>query len=828
MSKFYWSVDFDNCNVEDNFSYEIEGWVLSESGRKVTVSVRTDADQELEYCVKRKNRVDLRNVLKTLEIPSDAGFTVSIEKIYKLRDLGCTFLELIADDGEEKQTIFHKEIQKILEEGGTTTLEGNLDIQEKKDDRMILWGWAYDKYDSAKIEVLDSKGQPVPFKMKREVRNDVNRLFHLDKERKCGYILSIRREDVKARKIIVRISNKMTAKEFPIDMKKFDRDNTTIGKYLKVLGPSRFAENRKRIRETGLKDFRYYAIKEMNRHISDYDIWLADHKLSEKDLKKQREHRFAYEPKISIVIPLYNTPLDFLKALIDSVQSQTYRNWQLCLADGSNNGQVGPFIQRMYGKEKRISYVLLEKNDGISENTNGAIRIADGDFIMFSDHDDTLAPNALYEIVKAVNEDLETDVVYTDEDKITMDGKTYYDPHFKPDFNLDLLRSNNYICHIFVVKKDIVDQVGLLRKEYDGAQDFDFILRCCEKAHKIKHIPKILYHWRNHPASTAGDPTSKMYAYEAGRAAVAAHFERIGMKAEVTMTDQFGRYRTKLLVEGEPLVSIMIPNKDHREDLEKCIHSIYEKSTYRNFEILIIENNSETEEIFSYYNELEQEHSNLRVLRWDKPFNYSAINNFGAEHARGEYLVLMNNDIEVKSESWMEEMLGYCQREDVGVVGAKLLFPDERIQHAGIIVGLGPSGTAGHIFYTFPNDVFTYVGKASSTQDLSAVTAACMMTKKSLYQEIGGMDESFVVAFNDVDYCLRVREQNKLVVYHAFVEMYHYESVTRGYEDKPENAKRFAQETKRFKKRWEKILKAGDPYYNPNLTKTRNDCVIRS
>ena len=379
-----------------------------------------------------------------------------------------------------------------------------------------------------------------------------------------------------------------------------------------------------------------------------------------------------------------------------------------------------------------------------------------------------------------------------------------------------------------MVKRDIVNQVGLLRKEYDGAQDFDFILRCCEKAHKIKHIPKVLYHWRNHPASTAGDPTSKMYAYEAGRAAVAAHFERIGLKAEVTMTDQFGRYRTRLLVEGEPLISILIPNKDHKEDLEKCIRSIYEKSTYRNFEILVIENNSETEEIFSFYEQLKKEHSNLRILNWKKPFNYSAINNFGVEHARGEYLVLLNNDIEVKTEDWMEEMLGYCQREDVGIVGAKLLFPDERIQHAGIIVGLGPSGTAGHIFYTFPNDVFTYAGKTSSTQDLSAVTAACMMTKKSLYQKIGGMDESFAVAFNDVDYCLRVREQNKLVVYQAFVEMYHYESVTRGYEDKPENAKRFEQETKRFKKRWAKILKAGDPYYNPNLTKTRNDCVIRS
>ncbi len=502
-------------------------------------------------------------------------------------------------------------------------------------------------------------------------------------------------------------------------------------------------------------------------------------------------------------------------------------NFQLCLADGSDNSRTGDYIRENYGTDKRIQYKLLENNAGISENTNEAIKMATGEFIMFSDHDDTLAPNALFEIVKEMNEHPGTDVVYTDEDKVTMDGKRYFDPHFKPDFNLDMLRCNNYICHIFVVKREILEQVGMLRKEFDGAQDFDFILRCCEKAENIRHVAKILYHWRNHPASTAGNPESKMYAYEAGRNAVQAHYDRIGMKAEVSMTEQWGRYRTKLFVEGEPLVTIIIPNKDHKKELKTCVDSLFEKTSYQNFEILIIENNSTGKEIFAYYKELEAAHENVRVLTWEKEFNYSAINNFGAEHARGEYLLLLNNDIEVKTENWMEEMLSYCQREDVGIVGAKLLFPNEKIQHAGVILGMGPSGTAGHLFYNFPGDQFVYAGRSQTTQDLSAVTAACMMVKKELYQKVGGMDEAFQVAFNDIDFCLRVRETGKLVVFQAYAELYHHESLTRGYETSQKNKKRFKEEIKLFKTRWKDILEAGDPYYNPNLTLRRSDCTLR-
>nr|WP_317361834.1 glycosyltransferase family 2 protein [uncultured Blautia sp.] len=686
--------------------------------------------------------------------------------------------------------------------------------------RCMVSGWAV--YQTPlDIYVENENKEKVKCSLERVNRPDVQQQyqeFDVGKER--GFFLDIPIEEEKGFRVVFAAGGHRTIRYVSLQKRKMAGEKIGVYyrkgmRYLKLHGAAGFAK--KLVKKA--EDYK-------NRPYP-YTKWYPEHMALESELEQQRKTTFAYAPLISIVIPLYNTPVPYLKELLDSVQAQTYPNFQLCLADGSDNSRTGDYIRENYGTDKRIQYKLLENNAGISENTNEAIKMATGEFIMFSDHDDTLAPNALFEIVKEMNEHPGTDVVYTDEDKVTMDGKRYFDPHFKPDFNLDMLRCNNYICHIFVVKREILEQVGMLRKEFDGAQDFDFILRCCEKAENIRHVAKILYHWRNHPASTAGNPESKMYAYEAGRNAVQAHYDRIGMKAEVSMTEQWGRYRTKLFVEGEPLVTIIIPNKDHKKELKTCVDSLFEKTSYQNFEILIIENNSTGKEIFAYYKELEAAHENVRVLTWEKEFNYSAINNFGAEHARGEYLLLLNNDIEVKTENWMEEMLSYCQREDVGIVGAKLLFPNEKIQHAGVILGMGPSGTAGHLFYNFPGDQFVYAGRSQTTQDLSAVTAACMMVKKELYQKVGGMDEAFQVAFNDIDFCLRVRETGKLVVFQAYAELYHHESLTRGYETSQKNKKRFKEEIKLFKTRWKDLLEAGDPYYNPNLTLRRSDCTLR-
>lgn len=405
---------------------------------------------------------------------------------------------------------------------------------------------------------------------------------------------------------------------------------------------------------------------------------------------------------------------------------------------------------------------------------------------MLSDHDDTLEPDALYEIVKAINDHQGPEIVYTDEDKLSMDGEFYFEPHFKSDYNLFRLRDNNYICHIFAVKKALVDQVGGLRQEYDGSQDYDFILRCCEQAKQVIHIPRVLYHWRCHMNSVAANPESKTYAYEAGCRAIQEHYRRVGIEAEVEMTKHPGWYRSHVKIQGEPLVSILIPNKDHIDDLEKCLSSIYEKSTWKNYEILVVENNSEKPETFEYYKNLSWRYPKARVLTWKEGFNYAAINNFAAKDAKGSYLLFLNNDVEVITPGWIEEMLMICQQPDVAIVGAKLYYPDNLIQHAGVVLGMG--GIAGHIMCQASCEDKGYFGRAVNVQEISAVTAACMLMKVEDFEAVGGFDEEFVVAFNDIDLCMKERAAGKKVVFTPYAELYHYESKSRGMEDTPKNS----------------------------------------
>ena len=435
-----------------------------------------------------------------------------------------------------------------------------------------------------------------------------------------------------------------------------------------------------------------------------------------------------------------------------------------------------------------------------------------------------MTPDAFYEFVKLINQHENVEAIYSDEDKISMDGKKYFQPHFKPDFNEDLLNTNNYICHLFMVSRELLEKVGCLNSEFDGSQDYDFILRCSEQAENIYHIPKILYHWRAHKGSTAENPESKMYAFDAGRRAVEAHYKRIGIEAEVTQPECYGIYRSQYAVIGNPKVSIIIPNKDHIDDLEKCINSIINKERYENYEIIIVENNSKDPETFAYYKKLEEQEKKTRVIYWDKEFNYSAINNFGVNHADGDYILFLNNDAEFVTNTCIEEMLGYCQRDDVGVVGARLYYPDDTIQHAGVIIGLG--GTAGHIFLYTPRGQIGYFAGVICAQDYSAVTAACMMTKKSIFEQIGGFDEKLAVAYNDVDYCLKVREKGKLVVYNPYAELYHYESKSRKKEDTRNKRNRLEKEEEIFQKRWSKYYETGDPYYNCNFSKDKFDCSL--
>lgn len=476
-------------------------------------------------------------------------------------------------------------------------------------------------------------------------------------------------------------------------------------------------------------------------------------------------------------------------------------------------------VLRSYAEmDRRIRYQDLKENLGIAENTNAAFAMAKGDFIALLDHDDLLAPNALYEIAAALEEHPEADVIYTDEDKVTTDLSEHFQPHLKPDFNPDLLRSNNYICHFLVVRRSVVQTVGGFRREFDGAQDYDFIFRCVEQAREVVHVPEILYHWRTHKSSTADNPASKMYAFEAGRRAIEGNLKRTGTPGTVEHTPDFGFYRVKYPVQGEPLVSVIIPNREEKETLQACVESIFEKTAYKNYEIIIVENNSSSEEIFRYYRKLSED-PRVHLIRWKKGFNYSAINNFGVRHAKGDYLLFLNNDVKVIDPDWMSEMLSVCQRKETGAVGVKLIYPDNTIQHAGCVVGMG--GIAGNMFVNMPAERTGYLHKASLLQDMSCVTAACMMMKKEVFLEAGGFTEELAVAFNDVDLCLKVRSHGHLIVYDPYVKLYHYESKSRGTEDSEEKVRRFQTEIEYMRCHWLDILKKGDPYYNKNLSLTK-------
>lgn len=587
-------------------------------------------------------------------------------------------------------------------------------------------------------------------------------------------------------------------------------------KIIKKMTPHNIIKGLKYLKHYGLKDFFIRLSERFEPEEYPYEMWYQNYCAKENDIKKQQKYKFKNNYLISIVVPAYNTPNCFLQQMIESVKAQSYPNWELIIGNASpENSDMLTVLNHYQSIDNRIKVITIKSNLGISQNTNLAIAAATGDFIGFMDHDDILAPDALFELALKLESDSNIDFIYTDEDKTTTDLTQYFQPHFKPDFNLDLLRSNNYICHFFAVKKSIIKQVGMLREEYDGAQDYDFILRCTEASKQIAHVPRILYHWRVHNSSTADNPSSKLYAYEAGLHALEAHLKRMNTNGIVSMRSDYGFYDIEYPVIDTPLVSIIIPNKDQADSLQKCINSIITKSTYPSYEIIVIENNSCEEETFLAYKKLEKK--GVKIVKYpQKTFNYSAINNFGVKYAHGEYLLLLNNDIEVITPNFIEKMLGNCQRKEVGIVGAKLYYPDNTIQHAGVIIGIG--GVAGHAFLGLSRFKSGYFHKASIQMDLSAVTAACLMIKHDLYNDINGFEESLSVAFNDIDLCLRIREKGYLIVFNPHVEMYHYESKSRGTEDNPEKVRRFNSEIDYMKTHWSHILQNGDPCYNPNLT----------
>ena len=554
----------------------------------------------------------------------------------------------------------------------------------------------------------------------------------------------------------------------------------------------------------------------------------------EERARKEREQVFERMVKISILVPLWNTPENFLREMIESVTAQTYQNWELCLADGSDgdHAYVETIVREYQEKDGRgrILYKKLEKNEGIAGNTNRCLAMATGEYIGLFDHDDILHPSALYEYVKVINEK-NADYIYCDETTFKSgDINKMLTMHFKPDYAIDNLRANNYICHFSVFARQLLDGTELFRTKFDGSQDHDMILRLTDRAKNVVHVPKLLYYWRSHPGSVASDINAKPYAIQSAKDAVADHLRRHGYEHfQITSTRAFETiFKIRYQIIGDPKISIVIANKDHLEDLKRCITSIREKSTYENYEIIVVENGSETKEIFDYYEKLKDD-PQIKVVTYTEKgsFNYSKVNNFGVKEASGDYILLLNNDTQVITVNWMEELLMYAQREDVGAVGAKLYYGNKTIQHAGVVLQLGAHRTAGHSHYGQHRDNLGYMGRLCYAQDVSAVTGACLLVKKKLFEEVGGLDENFAISLNDVDFCLKLREKGLLNVFTPFAELYHFESVSRGLDDQGEKAARYNDESERFREKWKEVLEKGDPYYNPNFSLDRSDFALK-
>lgn len=754
---------------------------------------------------------------KEWELLNGKKVTVSVHLPKNLRDYKLLTIYAVLEN--EKLPWFQIKVKDLLKRQGKPQYYIEEEIVNVKEQTCRLRGWVASREHVA-IKVFDEKKRPVSCQIQMTSRVDVTEMYkECEIEEKCGFYIEL--EQIHSKVLYLVFWTPKGKAVHPVSMQKMVILNKKIQKYQK--------KAMSYLRTHGVKALLEKSIQKLTtvkQRPVEYSKWLPRHLPSQAELEKQRKTRFSYMPKISIVVPLYKTQPEYLKQLIESIQAQTYTNWELCLSDGSGeNSPLEKLLKSYEAGDSRIRVVSHKEPLQISHNTNAAIEISQGEFIAFADHDDKLEPHALFECVKALNENPETEVIYSDEDKMSMDGNKFFQPHFKPDFNLDLLCTVNYICHLFVAKKTLIRQVGMLRAEFDGAQDYDFILRCIEATDHIYHIPKILYHWRSHEDSTAENPESKRYAFDAGKKAIEAHYERIGVKARVSLGEYLGLYRTHFIRDYDPLISILIPNKDHIDDLKRCIDSIEKKSSYRNYEYIIIENNSTEEETFAFYKKLEEENDKVRVVYWDGPFNYSAINNFGAGYAKGEYLLLLNNDTEIINSDCLEELLGYCMRKDVGIVGARLYFEDDTIQHAGVVLGFG--GIAGHCFVQQPRTSTGYCHRIICAQDYSAVTAACMMVKRSIFEEVKGLSEDLQVAFNDIDFCIKVRDAGYLVVYNPYAELYHYESKSRGLEDTPEKVARFNKEIATLESHWPDIFKKGDPYYNPNLTLDSQDFSLK-
>lgn len=697
-------------------------------------------------------------------------------------------------------------------------------MRNKKNKHLVIHGWAYD-FRSKSIPKISCNDSATIIERKQTNRSDVAMAKKISGDVKVGFTVEVEaKQNIDLR---LKFSTDNAEKIEPIDVQEtypFIPETESglskaIKKNRKVLGY---------IKRNGLlATWRRFKLEQKKNTNEEYLKFIEVHEKWDYDQISQEIKNFDYQPKISILMPVYNVEKKWLDKCVQSVLEQVYPNWELCMSDdASTDPQVKKLLTYYQSKDERIKVVFREQNGHISRATNSALEMATGDFCALLDNDDELAPIALYEVVKKLNEDATLDLIYSDEDKIDMEGRRF-DPAFKPDFSPDLLLGTNYISHLGVYRTEILRSIGGFRVGYEGAQDYDLVLRFVEKttASKIAHIPKVLYYWRILPTSTAADQSTKGYAFEAGLKAVQDALTRRNIKGKVSHASGNGLYDVDYEILKNELVSIIIPTKNGYEDLSRCLSSIVEKTSYTNYEIIVADNGSDDPKVKRLFQEYQEKLKHtFKVISLPIPFNYSRINNLAAEEANGSYLLFLNNDTEVISSDWLEKMVSFCQFQRIGCVGAKLYYPNHTIQHAGVVLGLG--GAAGHPHHTYPQGDFGYFGKLEINVDYLAVTAACMMVKTSDFKQVGGFNEELTVAFNDVDLCLKIYELGKNNVFLHGVELYHFESQSRGYENTPEKQARFEEETQYMQDKWAHYI-ANDPFYNPNLTRTAGNFSLR-
>lgn len=690
--------------------------------------------------------------------------------------------------------------------------------RDKTTNNLTITGWALDTITKeSPTFTINNENQVSAYNIQRVLREDVNQIYQTEPAIEAGFVVTL--EGIKQKKVLpfhFQSSAHVITVDFPLN-KKYPVIPGTEDKVTRLWIKAK--KGFKYMAKNGISHTIQRAKIEKLRNQASYPNWLARNEVLDIEAMTQEIATFHYQPKISIAMPVYNVEEKWLRLCIDSILNQVYTNWELCMADdASTDPNVKKILTEYQQLDERIRVVFREQNGHISEATNSALAIATGEFVALLDNDDELAINAFYEVVKVLNENPELDLIYSDEDKIDMDGNRS-DPAFKPDWSPDLLLGTNYISHLGVYRRSILEEIGGFLKGYEGSQDYDLVLRFTEKTTKerIKHIPKVLYYWRMLPTSTAVDQGSKGYAFEAGLRAVQDALVRRGINGHATHGAANGLYDVYYDIESEKLVSIIIPTKNGYKDVQRCVSSIIEKTTYQNYEIIMADNGSTDPKMHELYAEFEQQlPGRFFVESIDIPFNFSTINNRAAKKAHGEYLLFLNNDTEVITENWLTLMVSFAQQERIGCVGAKLLYPNNTVQHAGVILGLG--GVAGHGHYGYPHGDLGYFGRLAINVNYSAVTAACLLMKKADFDAVGGFEEAFTVAFNDVDLCLKVQALGRDNVWLHEAELYHFESQTRGYDDKGKKKKRFEQEKVIMEEKWGPLIE-NDPFYNPNLTR---------